>query len=113
MSLEDLCDQDSVTVYRMTPTSGAAFGTSYTRGTGAATKCCVQEMDGSEILDYKARGKKVSHQLLFSSDPGIGPEHEIEWNGETLQFRGAYKEGRPGESMLWIVVCDLVSTRDR
>jgi hypothetical protein len=113
MSLEDLCSRDTVTVTPQTATTGTAFGVTYTDGTPRSVSCCAQELDSKEILDYSARGLNVTHQLFFSADPSISNTDKLTYGGNTLQVKGAFKEGRPGETLLWIVLAESLPTRDR
>lgn len=111
MSIESLCSKDSITVTPRTATTGASFGVAYTLGTPRTVSCCVQELDSEDRMDYMARGLKVTHQLFFSSDPSISDRDEITYGGDTLSVTGAYKEGRPGDSLMWIVLANSLATR--
>ena len=114
MSIEALCDQDTITVTPQTASTGADMGVTYTAGTASTKRCLVQELSSSEVQEYQSRGLAVTHQIFFSSDPSIDLTDELTTSdGITLEVKGAYKEGRPGENLLWIVLANSVTTRDR
>jgi len=113
MSIESLCSHNTITVTPQTHTAGASWGTTLTDGTPTTKTCLVQELDGNEVAKYEARGLQVTHTLLFSSDPSIDLGDKITWGSDTLEVTGAYKEGRPGEDLLWIVHANKLDIRDR
>lgn len=113
MSIEELCDSDTIIVATRTPVVGETMGVSYTLGVARTLRCLVQAVDSRTARDYASQGLKTTHQLFFSSDPSIGIDSQITWNGLTLEVQGAYKEGRPGETLLWVVVANDLATRDR
>lgn len=113
MSLESLCNQDVITVQTETATTGASFGNTVSLGAASVIRCLVQEMGASEILKYQAQGVEVSHELFFSTDPSITKQQRITWNGTKLEVKAYYKEGRPGKNLLWIVIANAITTRDR
>jgi len=115
MSIEALCDQDTITVETLTATTGASFGVSESWGSSTIKRCLVQELDAAESLKYEAEGQRVTHLLFFSSDPSIGKSNRItlssDWGSKILSVVGCYTEGRPGEQLLWIVKGEYESTR--
>jgi len=112
MSIQDLCDNDTIVKQTETATTGTSFGVAESYADTATLDCLVQEMSADEILQYAARGMEVTHFVYFSTDPGISNQHRLKWSGERfLRVRGAFKEGRPGESLLWIVLAEEVTTR--
>lgn len=114
MSIESLCDQDTITVTPQTATTGTSMGVVYADGTASTLRCLVHELTASETQDYQARGIAVTHQIFFSSDPNIDRTDRLTTSdGTKLEVTGAYKEGRPGESLLWIVLGNSKTTRDR
>jgi len=113
VSIESLCSKDTITITPQIASTGASFGVTYTPGTARTASCFVQELDSEERNDYMASGLKVSHELYFSSDPSISNTDELTYDGQTLQVTGAYKERRPGENLLWIVLANSLPTRDR
>lgn len=114
MSIESLCSQDTVSVQVETAGTGAEFGVSVTLGTASSKDCLVQKLDSAEVLDYESRGLRVTHILFFSTNPSIGRQHRVTLSDSTkLEVTGAYSEGRPGTDLLWVVLGNSVTTRDR
>jgi len=113
MSISALCNHDEIAVQTLTATTGASMGVQYTVSSSTTKRCLVQELSGIEIQSYAARGLEVSHELFFSSNPSIGRNHRIVYEGDYLEVKGVFKEGRPGGDLLWIVAANHQTTRDR
>lgn len=113
MSIASLCDKNLIVVTPQSYAAGASWGATPAAGAPFERRCLVQEMDASESQEFDARGLRVSHTLFFPSDPGIRLGDMVSHAGDTLRVTGAYKEGRPGEDMLWIVYANKLDTRDR
>lgn len=118
MSIESLCDSDDITVETETISIGSEFGVVETFASGVAKRCLVQEIDGKERLDYASRGIRCDMELYFSANPNIDLGRRIRLDtvggvadGRICRVTGAYKEGRPGESLLWIVLANYEQAR--
>lgn len=114
MTIEALCDQDTITVTPLTASTGSTMGVVYTAGTPVVKRCLVQELSSEEVTKYQSRGLAVHYEVFFSADPGIKRSDRLTLSsGEMLEVKGAWKEGRPGESLLWVVVGERVTSRER
>jgi hypothetical protein len=123
MSIKSKCSKDTINLYLKTATTGPTLGVQYVLHFLGAVKCCVQSLSASEVLDYSARGMKVDWQFFFSSDPGITPQNHIgipdvinptdATKEKIFHVKGAYSEDRPGKQLMWVVLGEFVSTRDR
>jgi hypothetical protein len=114
VSIESLCGKETVSVQLEAASTGAEFGVSITPGTASSKDALVQKLTSMESLDYESRGLRVSHVLFFSTDPGVKRAHRVTLSDDTkLEVTGAYTEGRPGTTLMWIVLANSVTTRDR
>lgn len=118
MSIEDLTSVDTVTPQTETVTIGASGGVNESYADGASLTCLVQEVSSRERLDYAARGLDVDFVLYFSTEPSISNNRRLKLvtvggaaDGRICRVTGAYKEGRPGEALLWVVLVAFVPTR--
>jgi hypothetical protein len=120
MSIISSCSKDTVNIYLKKATTGPTMGVDYTLISLGSKKCCAQQLSASERLGYAARGMKVDWQFFFSSDPGLTIQNHIGVTAPTdgtqediFHITGCYAEGRPGKLLLWVVLGEYVSTRDR
>lgn len=112
MSIESLTSKETITVQTEISSTGTSWGQTESFGGDRTLNCCVQELDSRERLDFQARGLNCTHQIFFSSDPSITTKNQIVLsNGRKLRVTGAYTEGRPGRTMLWVVLAEWVQNR--
>lgn len=122
MSLSDLCTGDTVIVETATHSVGAAGGDVQT-WSGSTSYDCLVQTEGAEAVRHSARGQQHTHLVFFSADVSLDPlatNARLKWTvkaGVTLatprylRVLAYYSEGRPGEDMLWIAKCELVTVR--
>lgn len=112
MSIEELCSHDSVTPYAESDTTDSTGGVVPSFPTaGKSLACFVQERNASEALDYAARGQKLSYKVYFSSDPKLSNNQHLMWGAIALRILAIKTGRRPGEPLLWIAMCETVTTR--
>lgn len=122
MSIESLCQGDVVIKQTQTASTGATMGVSENYADGTEYDCTIQvEEDGAlGYHQFAARGQKTYFKVYFSEDVQLTPDHRLKWTVEANTTLGTpkimrvvdyYKEGRPGEDMLWIADCDIIDTR--
>jgi hypothetical protein len=127
MSIASLATGDTVYVVRE---SEGDFGNSVSYAIDATLNqpldCLVQEVSSRESSVLDALGLKRGYEVFFATDPGIdGDETDLHllWTSRTdgnrvlgdnavgvktgfrMKVVGAYAEGAPGHTELWIVVC--------
>ncbi|WP_417459135.1 hypothetical protein [Kordiimonas sp.] len=133
MSTQSLATGDTIYFVRASG-GGMGRSVTYSRdesiGDGLPVDCLVQETTSKESGILDAAGLAFGYEIFFSSDPGIaGVENDLSvfWkdrddgsrptgtyeltdeNGETatglrIDVVGSFSEGRPGETLLWVVV---------
>lgn len=105
MSLQSLCDKDSITIEQSTTIVGESGGVteSYAGAAQASKRCLVQEVGTSIGLGLSARSSDTDIMLFFTADPGIILSTRIKW-GERyfMPTVPTYSEGRPGRMLLWV-----------
>lgn len=126
MSIESLCQGDTVIKQIQSVAIGETMGVEESYTDGTSYDCMVQvedygDPDGArEAKLYGARGQKTLFKVYFSQNVSLDPSNRLKWTiegGETLgtpkilRVIDYYKEGRPGEDMLWIADCELVDVR--
>jgi hypothetical protein len=114
MSIEAMCGVHLVQVWENVQTVGAEMGTNYTpTDTGRRLVCSMQQLSANEVLQFKAREMRVSHQAYFSADPGLTINNLLKFKGATMRVRGQYAESdMSGTDRLWVVPCEEVTSRD-
>lgn len=118
MSLSELTTVDTITPQTESISVGSSGGVNESYSDESTLSCLVQEVSSKERLDYASRGISVDVELFFSSSPDIGIDKRIKLNtvggeadGRICRVTGAYKEGRPGETLLWVVLANFLETR--
>jgi hypothetical protein len=100
-------------------TRGAMGGNNPAYADGATVELGLQTASTDESRLYDAQGERRIYLAFFASDPALKPENRLKvtvWMGATLasprflRVLHADTEGRPGEAMLWVVVCSEITT---
>ena len=121
MSIRTSCNKDRLTLYLKTFTTGKSMGLEegYTLvGALQGLACCNQSMDASEVLEYSARGMKVSHNVFFDHDPQLTQQHcfvdgtgLLDGTGGMLFIKSISTDERPGKTLLWCVACEWIGLK--
>lgn len=116
MSIEEHCSKDEIDLYLKVAQRGDTLGTKYTLKPLGTRRCRAESLSAEEIRDYAAFGMRATHRFMFSSDPRITPQNHIGYpvgSKTIMHVTAVTDQGRPGETLLWIVLCELKTTRDR
>lgn len=114
MTIAAICDHEAITVTPKVASTGDSLGVEYEDGTAFTKRCLVQELSAQEALEYKAEGFEVDYIFYFSANPGIKKRDKITTaDGVQVEVKAAFREGRPGKWLLWVVLGDSIETRDR
>lgn len=120
MSVESLCQGDQVVKQTEVNTPGAAFGKSLTYTNGSTLDCLIQTVSDSESNKYQTTGMLFTHQVFFAENPALSSQNRLKWtvkdesnlsSAAFLRVLACYREGRPGDEMLWIADCSEEQTR--
>jgi len=120
-----MCTGDRVFVNARTSSLGALGGDTgtYASDSGSGVECRVESLDASEILEYSAKGMRVSHTVYFASDQALDGSHRLHWTATNglgtvvdrhLYVQAYYQENSPdGSLQLFIAICDWKDTRNQ
>lgn len=120
MSIESLCEGDTVVKQTESNTVGTAFGNTPTYADGATLDCLVQTAEAAEAMGFATRGMKYTHIAFFSTDPSLTNQNRLKWTVRGnealaaalfLRVLAVETEGRPGESLLWFAFCSEDTSR--
>lgn len=105
MSLEALTSTHQIQKYRLTQTSGPAMENVWVWGSPVGNlDCRIVPVSAKDVLLWQQRGKTVTHNLHFSSDPGVDENNGFSYLGRKFEFRGIRNADELGE--LWIVTVE-------
>lgn len=115
MSLADLCKGSSAVVQLAANTMGSMGGNSPAYADTTTTlDFLLQTASVEESLRFDARGERTIYNAFFATNPSLTNKNRLKvtkWMGDTLATYRYLRvltdetEGRPTESMLWIVQC--------
>ncbi len=122
MSIEELCDRDTITIKRIVVTQGTAGGQIRTNTTAArgdlptSINCRIQPLLPEEMRQYEVKGEHLAWRLIFSSDPSLTVQDRCMWtepDGTAIRARVTQRSRNADhQSRVWSAVVEEWTDQD-